>query len=89
MTKKVDAMIQELVHLIEKELGLTLPGDSAHRVKEALCRQYGGERLYAPKLPKLIHQVRMTALGTAESTSALAGAMGLTVRRIQQLKRGR
>lgn len=86
---EVSAMIRELVRMFEKELGTALPTDSAHRLEAALCRQYGGERLYVPKLPKLVHQVQMVALGTGMGTLKLAGQMGISVRQLRRVARGR
>lgn len=83
-------MIRELVQMVEKELGTTLPHDSSQRLQEALCRQYGGERVYIPKLPKLVHQVRVAQLGTGTSaTQAMANGVGLSIRQVRRLLRGR
>lgn len=86
---EVNEMIRELVQMVENELGTSLPPDSSRRLEEALCRQYGGERVYVPKLPKLVNQVRITALGTGKATMELAGALGVTPRRVRQLLRGK
>ena len=55
-------MIRDLVKMVEYELGTDLPTDACHRLEAALCRTYGGERMYVPRLPKLVHQVRMAAI---------------------------
>ncbi len=89
MTDKVDAMIRELLQLVEKELNVTLPNNSAPRIKAALCEAYGGERLYVEKLPKLVKQVRITALGTGMTSAAMAGHLGLTTRGRRKVIRGR
>lgn len=89
MTVEVTEMIRELVQMVEKELGQTLPRDSAHRLEAALCKQYGGERLYVPKLPKLVSQVRLAALGTGLASAALAGELNLSVRQVRRIIRGR
>lgn len=81
-------MIRELVQMVEKEIGTRLPADSAHRLEAALCRQYGGESLYVPKLPKLVAQVRLAALGTGLATSVMAQKLGVTPRRVRQILRG-
>ena len=86
---KVDAMIRELIQLVESELKVTLPKDSAPRIKAALCEAYGGERVYIERLPKLIHQVRIQALGTGMSGAALASGLGLSVRQVRRITRGR
>ena len=83
-------MIRDLVKMVEDELGKPLPDGSAHRLEAALCRDYGGERMYVPKLPKLVHQVRVAELGTSTSaTMELAGRMGLSVRQVRRVMRGR
>jgi hypothetical protein len=88
-------MIRDLVKLVEYELGADLPSDACHRLEAALCRSYGGERMYVPKLPKLVHQVRIAAIGSSAGTSAdaasaaLAGSMGLSVRQVRRIVRGR
>ena len=89
MTAEVSEMIRELVQMVEKELGQALPRDSAHRLEAALCRQYGGERMYIPKLPKLVTQVRVASLGTGMATAALAGELNLSVRQVRRIVRGR
>ena len=89
MSKEVNDMIRELVQMVEKELGTVLPKDSAHKLEAALCQAYGGERMYIPKLPKLVHQVRMASLGTGTASAALAAPMGLSVRQVRRIVRGR
>ena len=82
-------MIRELVQMVEKERGTTLPRDSAHRIEAALCQQYGGERYYVPKLPKLVAQVRIAAVGTGAPSTVLASETGLSVRQVRRIVRGR
>ena len=84
-------MIRDLVKLVEYELGTDLPSDACHRLEAALCRTYGGERMYVPKLPKLVHQVRIAAIGTGTGgpSAALADNMGLSVRQVRRIVRGR
>ncbi len=83
-------MIRELVRMVEKELGFALPSDATHRLEAALCQQYGGERVYVPKLPKLVHQVRIASLGTATTSMAvLATELGMTSRQVRRIVRGR
>lgn len=89
MSQEVNDMIRDLVQMVEKELGTPLPPGSAHRLESALCQQYGGERVYVPKLPKLVNQVRMASLGTGMATGELALRMGVTTRRVRQIIRGR
>lgn len=89
MTKKVDAMIRELLNLVEGELGTSLAPDAAQRIKAGLCQAYGGERMYVEKLPKLVHQVRLSSIGTGQATATLAGQMGLSVRHVRRVVRGR
>lgn len=82
-------MIFELVRLVEQELGHPLPREAAHRLESALCQQFGGERVYVPKLPKLVAQVRLASLGTGMATEALAGQMSLSVRQVRRIVRGK
>mgnify|MGYP006921298054 CR=1 FL=1 len=82
-------MIRDLVKMVEHELGTSLPADACHRLEASLCRSYGGERMYIPKLPKLVHQVRIAALGTGSASGSLAGSMGLSVRQVRRIVRGR
>lgn len=85
-------MIRDLVKMVEHELGTSLPADACHRLEASLCRAYGGERMYVPKLPKLVHQVRIAAIGTGTgntASGALASGMGLSVRQVRRIVRGR
>lgn len=89
MTTEAHQMIQELVRMVEQELGAALPPDSAHRLEAALCRAYGGERVYVPKLPKLVAQVRVAALGTGSSSAEIGRAIGISARHVRRIVRGR
>lgn len=82
-------MIRELVRMVEKELGVPLPADATHRLEAALCLQYGGASVYVPKLPKLVHQVRVAGLGTSLPSAVLAGEMGLSARHVRRVLRGK
>lgn len=82
-------MIYELMHLLEKEIGQKLPMESAHRLEAALCQQFGGERVYVPKLPKLVARVRLQAMGTGLATTALAQELNLSTRQVRRITRGR
>lgn len=82
-------MINDLLKMVEKELGTPLPDGCAQRLHSGLCQAYGGERVYVPKLPKLVHQVRLVELGTAVSIKERAVKMEITTRRVRQLLRGR
>ena len=86
MTKKVDAMIADLVQMLEKELGNQLPRDTAQRIKARLSETYGGERLYVEKLPKLVHQVRMASLGSGMASTAMAQHLGVTVQHVRRIR---
>jgi hypothetical protein len=89
MSKEVSNMIRDLLQMVEKELDVKLPAASAHRVESALCLQYGGERVYVPKMPKRVNQVRLVELGTASSILDRALTLGVTTRRVRQLLKGR
>lgn len=81
-------MILELVRLVEQELGTALPNGCAHRIEAALCQQFGGERVYVQKLPKLVHQVRLASLGTGTAAGALGQAIGRSPSQVRRILRG-
>lgn len=85
-------MIRELVQLMEKELGelgVSVPAEGVRRIEAAICQQYGGERHYFQKLPKLVNQVRIAAIGTGMAGTALAGEVNLSVRQVRRIVRGK
>ena len=83
-------MIRYLMKILEAELGQPLPADLKHRAEAQLCQQYGGERFYVPKLPKLVHQVRLTQISTSTAATAQdAARLGLSVRHVRRIQRGR
>lgn len=83
-------MIHDLMKILERELGHPLPDGSAHRVEAELCQQYGGERVYVPKQPKLVHQVRLTHISTSTVAKAEdAAKMNLSLRHLRRIQRGR
>jgi len=85
----VNKMIYELVRLMEKELGSALPIETAHRLEAALSEQFGGERVYVPKLPKLVSRVKIAAIGTGLASAALAQELGITVRQVRRIQTGK
>ncbi len=90
MPKEVSQMIKDLMKILEAELGHSLPQDLQHRAEAQLCQQYGGERVYVPKLPKLVHQVRLTQISTSTAATAHdAARLGLSVRHVRRIQRGR
>lgn len=90
MPKEVSQMIRDLMKILERELGQPLPSDMPQRLEAQLCQQYGGERVYVPKLPKLQHQVRLTHLSTSTAaTHEDAARLGLSVRQVRRIRRGR
>lgn len=80
-------MIFELMKLVEQELGTKLDSDAAYRMEAALCKQYGGERMYVPKLPKLVAQVKLASLGTGMATAELAKQMGISRQHVWRIVR--
>jgi hypothetical protein len=86
---KVETMLRDLVQLAEREFGTSADTGAVHRMMIALSQQYGGERVYIEKLPKLVATVRIASIGTGNATSVLASETGLTQRRIRQIVRGR
>lgn len=83
-------MIRDLMKILEREIGHPLPDATHHKVEAELCQQYGGERLYVPKLPKLVHQVRLTHISTSTAaTHEDAVRLGLSVRQVRRIRRGK
>jgi hypothetical protein len=78
-------MIRDLVQLAEREFGTRADAGAVQRMMAALSHQYGGERVYIEKLPKLVAQVRIASIGTGVGCNLLAKETGLTVRRIRQI----
>jgi hypothetical protein len=90
MPKEVSQMIKDLMKILEAELGHSLPQDLQHRAEAQLCQQYGGERVYVPKLPKLVKRVQFASLSTGTSACPeVAAKMGITVRGLRKSLRGR
>jgi Mor family transcriptional regulator len=87
MAKEISEMIYELVRLVEQELGTKLHPESAFRLESALCKQFGGESVYVPKLPKLVKQVRLAAIGTGIATAELAREMGISRQHVWRIMR--
>lgn len=45
-------MINDLLELVQRELGQPLPGTSRILIQATLAERYGGTRIYVPMLPK-------------------------------------
>ena len=84
-------MIHEIIAMLRRQ-GVTMPDQVVRDVSAEFHHLHGGERTYIPKLPKLVGQMRLQALGTATATMSQAQislATGLQVRQIRRLKNGR
>jgi hypothetical protein len=92
---KVANMIRELVLMVEKETGHPLPEGATNRIAAALSQRYGGEEMYVPKLPKLIHTVRLASMGTSSvfehgtGLAALGTYLGRSPRTVRRILRGK
>jgi Mor family transcriptional regulator len=82
-------MIRDLVQLAEREFGTSADSGAVQRMMAALSHQYGGERVYIEKLPKLVAQVRMESIGTGLGATVLARDTGLSVRHVRRIVRSR
>lgn len=89
MGKKVEQMLRDLIQLAEQEFGTSAAPDAVHRMMAQLSQRYGGERVYVEKLPKLISNVRIAAMGTGLPGTALANELHLSVRQVRRIVRGR
>jgi Mor family transcriptional regulator len=81
-------IINDIISLTESKLGTAMAREQRRQVIEAVAHHYGGERHYLPKLPKLVAQVRVEAIGTGVPQAEIAGAIGLSVRQIRRITRG-
>ena len=89
MPKEVSQMIHDLMKILERELGQPLPDGTQHRVEAQLCQQYGGERVYVPKLPKLVRSVELARHGTGLKSGELSTRARIPLRTVQRLRSGR
>jgi hypothetical protein len=87
MSKRIDAMITDLLQMVEKELGRPLPGTSAQAIKTGLSQRYGGERVYIPAWPKAVARFQINSIGASLSTREAAARLGFTQRQVQRLRK--
>lgn len=85
MTTELKAMIHDLIRAL-RESGIDVPTDTARQVEVKLRTQYGGERVYVAQLPKQARAVQLAKLEKLTNRQ-IALATGLTIRRVQQLRR--
>ena len=84
MTEIIDFIAREL----EAALAAGMTRDEARRAAEIKTRStFAGERPYIAAHPKRQRAVQIASLNL-RTTREIAAATGLTVRRVQQLRRG-
>jgi Mor family transcriptional regulator len=81
-------IINEVISLTESKLGTAMGRDQRRQVLESVAQSYGGERHYLPKMPKLVAQVRVEAIGTSMGQTDVAKAVGMSVRQVRRIVRG-
>ena len=80
-------IIRKLALHLERALTQGMTRDEAVRQADVAIRaEYAGERVYIAGLPKQNRAVQIARL-EMRSTREIAVATGLTIRRVQQLKR--
>jgi len=64
-----------------------IPDEQWEKFKRVLCGTCGGERVYVPALKKRSHLEAIAMMGEETDAQAISKALGISVRRAQQLKR--
>ena len=82
----------EIINLLARELEAALAqgmtrDEARNRAEVAVRMEYGGERVYIASHPKRARAVQLARL-ELRTTREIAVATGLTIRRVQQLRRG-
>lgn len=78
-------MIDDLINLI-RAAGIAVPDTVAQNVETRLRQTYGGERVYVAHLPKQ-NRIQQIAKLNGLDNRQIANRTGLSIRRIQQLKK--
>lgn len=83
-------MINELVKMISEALshGNTAQ-ESALEAQLHVRQKYGGERIYIASLPKQRRSVQLQRLTKCRTQIQKANALGITVRAVRKIERGR
>lgn len=85
----VTEILNACLRALEAAAAHGLTGQEARRAAEVdIRRQFGGERIYIPSLPKQARAVQLARL-ELKSTRDLAAASGLPVRTVRRITRGR
>lgn len=61
--------------------------DTWERIKSGICKQAAGERVYVPAYKKRNHLEALQSAGDDATPQKLSKLLGVSVRRVQQLKR--
>lgn len=73
--------------MVRAELPSEITDEAWARFKRAIARQAGGERPYIPAQKKRTHLEALAELGADADVQKISKALGVSVRRAQQLKR--
>ena len=83
-------MINELVKRIAAGLSNgDTPQQAALDAELQVRAEYGGERIYIPSLPKQRRSVQLKSLTQCRTQIQKASALGITVRGVRKILRGR
>jgi hypothetical protein len=83
---RIAEMLNDLRKLLEQEIGTSDPRSSVERIERALCAKYGGEPIYVHKAPKRNIVARVIEYGTGMAASDVAACIGVTPRRVRQIR---
>jgi formylmethanofuran dehydrogenase subunit D len=82
---EIQAMIKDLIKAM-RDAGVDIPDTVAPVVEARMRAQYGGCEIYVPKSPKGNKLVRIQAFGTSVPATFVARELGVTVRRVRQIR---
>lgn len=85
--KKLGEIINELLAAI-RAAGVAVPDNVAREVEVHARREFGGERIYIPSLPKQARAVQIAKLNKMDDLQ-VAQRTGLSIRQVRRIKRGR
>lgn len=87
MTERIAEMIREMMQAM-RQAGVDVPDQVAQFVEVKIRQQFAGERIYIAGHPKRSRAVQLAQLNLTR-TRDLSEATGLSMRRVQQLMRGK
>lgn len=76
-----------ILDMVRAELPFEISDAAWTNFKTAIARQAGGERPYIPSQKKRSHLEALAELGEEADVQKISKALGVSVRRVQQLKR--